>query len=392
MAKAILLLSIWVFTFASYVIRKFSTKRQQKIKKIAYFPCFYEGNAGYQWRVKKWTETLNKNQIKTEIFFALSHKDWVKIQSGSHWVLSKTLIRRFCQILKTKAFSTVIIRREILPFNDYGNLFLEKLIIHFHPNAILDFDDDIAAAKEQPKKVTSWYGRLSLENGNKFNESLKIYSNFLVASNYLKDKVKTINPKSNKTTVIPTCVDYNKFEFKKHKNPIPLIGWVGGDYNYPQIDKLIPVLNSIRQDHIFKLVVIGGKEYVNDEANFEIEFKKWNLKNEKENINDFDIGVMPLEKSDVSKGKGGFKLIQYLGMGVAPVASRITINKEILIDEKYGFLADNDKEWRRYLIKLLVDANLRNSMSKKGKKRAVKYYSFDANERKYLDTINSLIN
>ena len=387
MTKVIFLFSIWFFSFLSFVLRKFSNKRRRKIKTIAYFPSFFEGNAGFHWRVNKWSEILNENEIKSEIFFALSQQDWTQIKSGNHLTFLKIIIRRFCQIIKTKNFSTVIIRREILPFNDYGNLFLEKLLIHFHPNAILDIDDDLAAAKNQPKTITNWYARLCFENGDKFNESLTIYNNFFVASLYLKNKVKIINPKSQKITVIPTCIDYNEFEFKKIENSTPVIGWIGGDHNYPLLDRLLPILNDISEQHLFKLVVIGGDEYKRKNINFELDFKKWSLKNEKENINGFDIGVMPLDNSERSKGKGGFKLIQYLGMGVAPVASNITINKDILIDEKYGFLAEKDDDWKRHLIKLLNNKSLRKSISDKGKIRAAEYYSFDANKIKYLDAI-----
>lgn len=389
MTKVLFLLSIWFFCFISFFLRKFKNKKQKKINTIAYFPAFFEGNAGFHWRVKKWNELLNENEKKSEMFFALSQKDWLKISSGNQITALKIIIRRFYQIIKTQSFSTVIVRREILPFNDYGNLFLEKLLIHYHPNAFLDIDDDLAAAKNQPKKITNIYARLCLENGDKFNESLKIYRNFLVASKYLKGKVKIINPESRKITIIPTCVDYNKFEIKKHNNSIPIIGWIGGDHNYPQLDRLLPVLNDIGKEHRFKLVVIGGNDYKRTNINFDLEFKKWSLTNEKENINGFDIGIMPLDNSEQSKGKGGFKLIQYLGMGVAPIASNITINKDILINEKYGFLANDDDEWRRYLIKLLINKGLRKSISEKGKIRAAEYYSFDANKRKYQDAIHS---
>ena len=390
MSKIIFLVTIWFFSFASFVIRKLYRKQDKK-KQIAYLPCFFEGNAGFHWRVEKWNEILNENEINSKIFVAITQKDWAEIHSGNQITAAKIIIRRFFQILTTKSFSTVIVRREILPFNDFGNLFLEKLLIHFHPNAILDIDDDLSAGKNQPKKITNWYARLCLENGDKFNESLKLYRNFFVASNYLQNKVKRINPNSQKITIIPTCIDYNEFEFKKIENSTPVIGWIGGDHNYPQLDRLLPILNDISEQHLFKLVVIGGNEYKRKNINFKLDFKKWSLKNEKENINGFDIGIMPLDNSEESKGKGGFKLIQYLGMGVAPVASDITVNKDILNDEKFGFLAEKDDDWERHLIKLLNSNSLRKSISEKGKKRAAEYYSFHANKMKYLDAIRSTI-
>ena len=385
--KFLLLLNIWVYYILSAIIRLNKSKSVIKEKKVAFFPCFFDGNAGYQWRVKKWNEILNSNKIDSEIFQTLSEKDLIIIKSGAHSTYIKLLRHRFRQILKTKNYSAVIVRRELLPLNDYGNLFLEKLLLHFHPNAILDIDDDLSAAKNQPKRIINWYARLALENGDHFNESLKIYKNFFVASKYLANRVRNINPHIQKITILPTCTDYNHFKFKKNDNIIPIIGWIGGDYNYPQLDNLIPILNDVARENNFKLIVVGGTPYSFNNINFDIEFIKWSLEKEKTYINSFDIGIMPLDNSNESKGKGGFKLIQYLGMGVASIATNVTINNDILINENFGLLAEDYSDWKRHLTLLLTDKIERERIALNGRKRAEENYSFDANQEKYIDMI-----
>ena len=60
-------------------------------------------------------------------------------------------------------------------------------------------------------------------------------------------------------------------------------------------------------------MTIGGKKY-DGETNFPIKFKKWSIHDEINYIREVDTGLMPLDNNERSQGKGGFKLIQYMGM------------------------------------------------------------------------------
>ena len=258
----------------------------------------------------------------------------------------KSIRKRFKQCLYARKFHAVVVRRELLMFNDYGNLFMDKFLLKIHQNVILDFDDDIAAAKQQPREIKSFYGKILQENGNKFNDSLRLYKRFIVGSKYLKERVlqenKTIS--EHNILIIPTCVDYNQYQIKKYPQKIEQIvfGWIGGDHNYFLLDSLLPVLNKLAKDYDFKLIVIGGKKY-EPNVNFEIEFITWTLATEVENLYKIDIGLMPLNDDARSRGKGGFKLIQYMGLGIVSVASAITINREIISHNYDSFLYDNEQ-------------------------------------------------
>jgi len=304
------------------------------------------------------------------------------------------MLRRCHQIIKARKYETVIVRRELLLFNDYGNLFMDKFLLKLHPNAILDFDDDIAAAKNQPKRITNWYGRLLLEDGNKFNNTLRLYKRFIVASNYLKERVLKENPQlpPENIVVIPTCVDYDKYPPKQYPEHIEKItfGWIGGDHNYPLLDILLPILNSLAERYSFKLLVIGGSEYKRD-VKFEIEFVPWSLETEVENLYRIDIGLMPLTDDAKSRGKGGFKLIQYMGLGIVSVASAITINCEIIDHGVNSFLVYSHDDWEKILVNILDKKVNLSAMGKEARKKIEKEYTFEANKDKYIDFIHKTI-
>lgn len=386
-------INFWIISTLSKTLKALPLRIKKNATGILYLENFPIENAGYQFRAKKWAKILEKEKgykvsIKT-IYESKKKFDYV-LTHRRHLFLIVSMYKRLWQILSSRSYETVIVRREILLYNDYGNLFMEKLLLSIHPNAILDFDDDIAAAKSQPKKITNWYARLLGENGDKFNDSLRMYKRFIVASNYLKERVLAENPNidPNNITVIPTCVDYDKYPAKNYPDKIEQIafGWIGGDHNYQQLRLIIPVLNKLSKQHSFKLIVIGGNPFESD-ANFDVEFIPWSLETEVENLYKIDVGLMPLEETDITKGKGGFKLIQYMGLGIVSVANAVTINKEIVSDGEDAFLV-NGMDWEAALKSVLSE---QQNFVEIGKNAAIKIkntYSFNGNLVKYSSFIH----
>jgi glycosyltransferase involved in cell wall biosynthesis len=101
---------------------------------------------------------------------------------------------------------------------------------------------------------------------------------------------------------------------------------------------------------------------------------------------------MPLINDMESKGKGGFKLIQYMGLGIVSIASPITINTEIVDHEKNSFLADKDDDWEFWITELL---NGKIDMQKIGNAARLKInnnYTFNSNKENYLKFIENVRN
>jgi len=358
---------------------------------ILFLENFPIESSGYQYRAGKWRNIFEQNNLRCEVVTISENKEEFELLFNNILrFMIKSLRKRFRQCLYAKKFKTVIVRRELLLFNDYGNLFMDKFLLKIHNNVVLDFDDDIAAAKRQPKKITSIYGKLTQEDGNKFNNALRLYKRFVVGSEYLKKRVlkENINIKGSDVIVIPTCVDYDKYPAKIYsfnKEHVFTFGWIGGNQNYPLLQKIIPVLNDLSKDHKFKLLVIGGKEF-ETQANFEIDFRKWGLNTEIKNLKEIDIGLMPLIDNDVSKGKCGFKLIQYMGLGIVSIATNITVNGEIIKDEENGYLVNYDNSnWYDVLKKAINNKENFIILGEKARRTVVEKYSFSANINKYID-------
>lgn len=386
-------MNLWIIKFLCIIISTTHWHRKKVKNSIVYFENFPFENAGYQYRSEKWCLIFKQSGFQVSIYtlfndkVVFDEKFESKYTSVVHFLI---LWKRFYQIISSMKFESVVVRRELLFQNDYGNLFFEKLLLKIHPNAILDFDDDLSAAKNQPKKITNWYGKLMQENGDKFNESLKLYKHFIVASDHLKQRVLEQNKNFSESyiCVIPTCVDYDKYPSKKYSIDIDKInfGWIGGAHNYFLLDQLIPLLEKLSSTFQFKLLVIGDGKYER-KTSFSIENRIWNLKTEVKDLMDIDIGLMPLDSSERSKGKGGFKLIQYMGLGIVSVASRITINEQIVDDGVNSFLAESTEDWEKILVKILQKKIDLKEMGAKARKKIERNFTFKANELNYLDFI-----
>ena len=102
------------------------------------------------------------------------------------------------------------------------------------------------------------------------------------------------------------------------------------------------------------------------------------------------IGIMPLEANEFTKGKGGFKLIQYLSIGLPVIATSVGINESI-VSEDVGYLAKGltDKIWKDGVIALSMDINKWNTYSENAIAEYLKDYSAEYNLKEWKKLIEA---
>ncbi len=211
----------------------------------------------------------------------------------------------------------------------------------------------------------------------------------ICGNKYLYDFSKKYNPN---THVIPTAVDTNKFIPKENTNVTDItIGWTGTSGNYQFFtDKMIDEINTILKTytHVNFLFICDHKP--DKRFDFPYDFIYWNEKTEVKDLQNIDIGLMPLIDSPWSKGKCGFKLIQYGAIGIASIASDVGVNSDIIMDNKSGILV-RDKTWVTPLTTLINNAPLRKRMGEQARQHIEKQYSVSGNYQKLSSIIHSLI-
>jgi glycosyltransferase involved in cell wall biosynthesis len=177
--------------------------------------------------------------------------------------------------------------------------------------------------------------------------------------------------------VVPTCVDPPRQPIRSHgEQEVVTIGWIGSPSTVDQLRTVFPVIEALNKDRVrARLVVVGG-----DGLDFHapwLDARPWDLAREPEDLASFDIGVMPMPDTDWTRGKCGYKLLQYFSAGVPAVASPVGVNRRIVGEQtERGLLASTTEEWGAALAELVRDHEARREMGEAARRFVESEYSY----------------
>ncbi len=298
-------------------------------------------------------------------------------------IISKTMSIRKKDLKRLNDFDLVFIQREA---SFLGNSDFEKAAFKSKAKIIFDFDDSIWLADTSPgNKKFEWLKNPAKTKVNIAHAHLVIAGNDYLAAyalNYNKNVI-----------VIPTTVETKMFFPKpelRNKETL-VIGWSGSISTVKHFEILLPVFKKLKEKYGNKIsfTITGDGNYHHKELN--IKGLDWNPLTEVDDLNHFDIGVMPLPNNEWSKGKCALKGLTYMACGVPTVMSAVGVNAEIIKHGENGLLASNENEWFNALCSLIENENLRKTLGQKGKETVERSYSTEANKEKYLWAFNSLL-
>lgn len=300
------------------------------------------------------------------------------------------LISRIYAALRTLFCDVVVIQRELLP----GKLppVLENLICYLNKRVVFDFDDAIYKyRKANLDERRLWIYKLCEEKDN-IPKIIQRCSHIIAGNQNLANYARSLN---SNVTIIPTPVDINYYTPKSvhySKKEKIVIGWIGTSGNLDYVEQLSDILLTLQKKYncIFKIVcnsishnfTLKGIEYT---------WINWSVDSEKAALEDFDIGIMPLVDNAWTRGKCGFKILQYMACGIPVVASPVGANIEIIQDGVNGFLANSSEEWIRKLEKLINDDSYRHFLGQNGRKSVEAKYSTDMTYPKLAQILINLI-
>ena len=130
------------------------------------------------------------------------------------------------------------------------------------------------------------------------------------------------------------------------------IGWVGSPSTWQFVEPVLPVLQRVCRRLGAEFTAIGAGDIECFPGSF---VKPWSQENEVKDLQDLDIGIMPLPDEPWAHGKCGYKLIQYMACGLPTVASPVGVNSAIVAHRESGYLATSASEWEDYLSYLISD-------------------------------------
>jgi glycosyltransferase involved in cell wall biosynthesis len=156
-----------------------------------------------------------------------------------------------------------------------------------------------------------------------------------------------------------------------------LLCWIGSTSTTEYLRQIKAPLAALQAEYPhMRLRLIGASQI--DLPGVNVERHPWRLDSEAMLLNECDIGLMPLPDTRWARGKGGYKLLQYMAAGIPSVCSPVGVNSEIVVDGRTGFHAVSDDDWFRALSSLIANKELRESMGRRARERVMAEYSFEA--------------
>ncbi len=346
--------------------KKNLTINKMKTKKIL-FILKNKNEASSRFRVEAYFPYL-KNDFTFSIFYSEYNNNAIP-------KILRSFIKRmrFIRLLFQVTRYDIVFMQRPMSSDRKKSIFFEKLLVKFNKNLIFDFDD-----------------ALFVQNHTKISNLIKISRRIICGNDYLARYAKQYNLN---TFVIPTTIDTQKFFPLKNKQYDKLtIGWTGTSGNYDNFSQeLIETLKKLLDNYqnINFLFICDRKPP--EHFNFSYNFIQWNEKTELNDLQKIDIGLMPLIDSEWTRGKCGFKLIQYGAIGIPSIASNVGVNNQVILQNKSGYLIDYEKEWYDKLELLINNEKLRKKFGETARKHIESSYSVKATYPLLKNVCNSLI-
>lgn len=273
-------------------------------------------------------------------------------------------LARTADLVRAGGYDVVLVHRELLPFA-WNHL---APILSMRSRLVFDFDDAIHLPT-----ANGWRGRISTPHATRI---LAARASLVFAGNaYLADWARGVNAN---VEIIPTVVDTDLYKPRSRvPRDVPLVGWVGSPSTAQYLELVIPVLEELAKSFRFRVRIVGAGRPIRIDG-VDVESPPWRAEGEHELFDDLDIGIYPLTDDAWSRGKCGFKAIQYLACGVASVSSPVGVVREIVREGRDGFLAATRAEWKDKLAELLGSERSRAQFAASARQRAVERYSLEA--------------
>jgi glycosyltransferase involved in cell wall biosynthesis len=335
-----------------------------------------------RFRVEQFFPALEEHHISYIVAPFLDDKTWAVLyqQSGllkKGWGVLKGFLKRFALLFKATKYSHVFVHREASPIGPPVFEFLLAKVLR--KKLIYDFDDAIWMVNTVTPSPLVDMIRSVWKIRYICKWSYKVVGGNAYLCNYAS--------KYNRNVVlIPTSVDTcKKFaSVKTHSNEKKLvIGWTGSHTTMTYLDMIYPVIRKLEEKYDFTFLVISNKA---PEAELRsLRFLPWKKDTEIEDLSKIDIGIMPMFRDPFSEGKCGFKIIQYLSMGIPALATPVGVNATIIEEDRNGFLCEDEQEWYQKLSLLLEDADMRQRMGMNGRKKIEEQFSIKANTEAFIN-------
>ena len=354
-----------------------------------------ENSPSTRFRLAQFREPLAERGVELRILPFFTGDEYERVAGDGSVldkvrVLARAMKRRRNHLREAGEADLVLIHRGLAPILSRG--LLQRLLRSGVP-LVFDFDDAVFL----PAQGGSALPRLAQNPGTATAALCRAAALVLAGNAYLASFARDARGRSHGVEILPTVIDTVRYRPVAETGPVagadggdpkagdqapgkrrePTVGWIGTRTTIPYLEAIYPELEEARQRIPFRLLVVSDRA-PGESPSLEVAFRRWSPAVELEGLRSMDVGLYPLPDDRWTRGKCGFKAIQYMACGVPVLGSPVGVLEEMILEGETGVQVREPREWTGGLLTLLREPSLRRRMGRNGRARVVERYSVQA--------------
>ena len=277
-------------------------------------------------------------------------------------VRPRALLARRKLLRSAGRYHAVLLQRKLLDPSD------AMLLRRSARRIVFDIDDAVMFHAHGVGLLSRW------RTNRRFEATARVLDHVVAGNEYLAQMFRQRGPG---VTVLPTCVNPSDYRVKQHARgeadgPVGLV-WIGSGSTMLYLAEQLPAIREAAKQTPIRLITIADRPL--DDAGLPVQHVTWSLETEAAALLHGDIGIGPTPDDRWTRGKCGFKLIQYMAAGLPVIASPVGANAQIVRPGETGLLATTAAQWTEAIVRLAGDLELRKQMGQAGRERVECEYS-----------------
>lgn len=313
-------------------------------------------------RVLQYIPALEKAGFKVVVQPLFSDEDLRRLYADGRRPpggLLAALKARVAAVLGSAKHDIVWLQQELFPFLPFG---MEAMLLAGR-KVVIDFDDAQHLYYKAPMTRR-------LIHGSKIERLMARADAVVVGSPAMAAVARTAGAKD--VRLIYSAVDTNIFPMSARPDRF-IVGWIGTPMTAAQSLHLIrdPLARFLSETHAHALFIGMDEKQFPDLAGERIQ---WSEAAERDALPRLSVGLCPLDDSPWTRGKSGYKIIQYMAAGKPTLTSPVGIAADLVEDGVTGFHCRTADDWYRRLCQLHADENVLTTQGDSARARAQSRY------------------
>jgi len=317
-------------------------------------------NASFRQRIEPYLEPLAAAGVSWEVV-RLARAPW----------------SRHMQLVRAREFDGVLLHRKTLTAWDAW--ILRKAARRL----IYDFDDAVMYQARSPREAHGGRRR-------RFRRTAARADRVIAGSRILAEHAR--GEGAAWVEVIATGLDTHLFQPKTDYRPTERLRlvWIGSRSTLKQLRPFRQTFEALGRamPGVTLRIVSDGELAVPGLA---IENVPWRLDAEGRLLAESDVGIAPMPDTPYTRGKCGFKVVQYMAAGLPVITSPVGVNADYVRPDVTGLWAQTTEEWIAAVRRLAADAALRARMGRMARQRAVTEFDFAVLAPKVVDLVTKAL-